>query len=168
MPLVTNSSNLAPNEVNANTKLYMQILSRNLIALLFLLVKRTSSSCSVTIKLDNRTLPFSQHIKNCGLLLLDFANHSLIHIFVLHNPQIVSISPQSHRVRANASLSLNNYNGLVDFIHCLAHRSLCRQLRPSRVDSNVFWLNFGGALIRGTWFSKVLVCSSFYWASSYC
>jgi hypothetical protein len=28
-------------------------------------------------------LPFSQHIENYGLLLLDFANRSLIHILAL-------------------------------------------------------------------------------------
>jgi hypothetical protein len=43
-------------------------------------------------------LPFLQHKENCELLLLDFANHSL------------SISPQSHRAKADASLFPNNCN----------------------------------------------------------
>jgi hypothetical protein len=53
-------------------------------ALLSLLVKRTSSG--VARRFNNRTLPFSQHREKCGLLLLDFANRSLIHIFALKNP----------------------------------------------------------------------------------
>jgi hypothetical protein len=112
--------------MNANTKLYMRISSRNLTAFLSLLVKRTSISYSVTGRLDNRTLPFSQHRENCGLLLLNFANHSLIHIFTLQNPQIVSISPQSHRVGVDTSSSLNNCNGPPDSVHYLARRSFCR------------------------------------------
>jgi hypothetical protein len=36
--------------------------------------------------LATKLLPFSQHRENCGLLLLDFANRSLIHIFTLQNP----------------------------------------------------------------------------------
>jgi hypothetical protein len=83
VPLVIDSSTLAPNEVNANTKLYMRISSRNLTALFCLLVKKTSTSFNVTKKLDNRTLPFLQHRENYGLLLFNFANHSLIHIFAL-------------------------------------------------------------------------------------
>jgi hypothetical protein len=83
VPLVTDSSTLAPSEVNANTKLYMRISSQNLMTLLSLLVKRTSSSCGVAGRLNNRTLPFSQHRENCGLMLLDFINRSLIHIFAL-------------------------------------------------------------------------------------
>jgi hypothetical protein len=79
-------------------------------ALLSLLVKRTSSSCGVVRRLDNKILQFSQHRENYGLLLFDFANHSLIHIFALQNPQIVSISLKSHRARANASSSANNCN----------------------------------------------------------
>jgi hypothetical protein len=55
-------------------------------ALLSLLVKRTSSSCGVAGNLDNRILPFSQHKEKCGLLLFDFANNFLIHIFALQNP----------------------------------------------------------------------------------
>jgi hypothetical protein len=89
-------------------------------ALISLLVKRTSSSCGVVGRLKNRTLPFLQHRKNYGLLLLNFVNRSLIHIFALQNPQIVSISPQSHRAEVEASLSPNNCNGLVDFVRCLA------------------------------------------------
>jgi len=81
--LVTDSSTLAPNEVNANTKLYMRILSRNLTALLSLLVKKTSSSCGVVGRFGNRTLPFSQHRENYGLLFIDFADRFLIHIFAL-------------------------------------------------------------------------------------
>jgi hypothetical protein len=132
VPLVIDSSTLATSEVNANTELYMWIWSRNLTALLSLLV-RTSSSCGVVRRLGNRTLPFTQHIENCGLLLLDFANCSLIHIFTLQNPQIVSISPQSHRVEANASSSLNNCNAslpkegcaCVD-VYCMVRCSQCK------------------------------------------
>jgi hypothetical protein len=83
MPLVIDSSTLALSEMNANTKLYMRISSRNLMALLSFLVKRTYGFCGVAGRLSNRTLSFSQHRKNCGLLLFDFANHSLIHIFTL-------------------------------------------------------------------------------------
>jgi hypothetical protein len=57
-----------------------------LTALLSLLVKRTSSSCGVAGRFGNKTLPFSQHRENFGLLLLNFANHSLIPIFALQNP----------------------------------------------------------------------------------
>jgi hypothetical protein len=139
-------------------------------ALLSLLVKRTSSSYDVTRRLSKKTLPFSQHKKNYGLLLLDFANRSLIHIFALQNPHIVSISPQSHRPGADLSLSPNKCNaslpregyahaatcctvcrsrhrrllhscnvsdGPVDFVHCVARRSLCKRLRRSCADSNV-------------------------------
>ncbi len=87
-PPVIESSILAPSEVNANTELYMRISSRNLTALLFLLVKKTSSSCGVAGRFGNRTLPFSQHRENCGLLFVEFANRSLIHIFALQNPHI--------------------------------------------------------------------------------
>jgi hypothetical protein len=80
---VIDSSTLAPSEVNANTELYMRILSQNLMAFLSLLVTRTSSSWGVARKLGNRTLPFSQHRENRGLLLFDFTNRSLIHIFAL-------------------------------------------------------------------------------------
>jgi hypothetical protein len=83
VPLVIDSSTLAPNEVNANTKLYMRISSRNLTTLFCLLVKKTSTSSDVAGKLDNRTLPFLQHKENYELLLFDFANRSLIHIFAL-------------------------------------------------------------------------------------
>jgi hypothetical protein len=79
-------------------------------ALLSLLVKIISSFFGVVGRLGNITLPFSQHRENCGLLLLDFANHYLIHIFALQNPQIVSIFPQSHHVRVDASSSPNNCN----------------------------------------------------------
>jgi hypothetical protein len=81
MPLVIDSSTLAPNKMNANTELYMRISSQNLMAFLSLLVKRTSSSCNVAGRLGNRTLPFLQHRENCGLLLLDFAKKNLLHIF---------------------------------------------------------------------------------------
>jgi hypothetical protein len=128
VPLVTDSLTLASSEVNANIELYMQISSQNLTALLSLLVKKTSNSCGVARRLGNRTLPFLQHRENYGLLLLNFANHSLIHIFALQNPQIVSISPQSHHAGADASSSPNNYNGRADSVHCLAHRFLYRQL----------------------------------------
>jgi hypothetical protein len=110
VPLVIDSSTLAPNKVNANIELYMQIWSRNLTTFLSLLVKRTFSSCCVVRGLSNRTLPFLQHRENYGLLLLDFANHFLIHIFTLQNPHIVSIYPQSHHAEADASSSPNNCN----------------------------------------------------------
>ncbi len=187
VPLVTNSSTLALNKLNAYTELYMQIWSQNLTTLFFLLVKKIFSSCDVAGRLGNRTLPFSQHKNNCGLLLFDFANRFLIHIFTLQNPQIVSIFPQSHHPRADASLSLNNCNaslpkegcahaavccmvhhsrhrrllrycgvsnGSADSIRYLAHRSLYRRLRRSRVDSDMFWLNFAKTLICETRFSK--------------
>jgi hypothetical protein len=138
VPLVTNSSTLAPSEMNANTELYMRIWSQNLTALLSLLVKITSSSCGVARRLDNKTLPFSQHIENCGLLLLDFANHFSHHIFVLQNPQIVSIFPQSHRAKANASSSPNNCNASLsrkgyarDVACCIVCCSQCRRLLRS-------------------------------------
>ncbi len=108
--LLNASSTLALSEMNANIELYMQIWSRKLTTLFFFLVKRISSSCGVARRLGNRTLPFLQHRKNCGLLLFNFANRSLIHIFTLQNPHIVSISPQSHRAKADASSSPNNYN----------------------------------------------------------
>jgi hypothetical protein len=76
-----------------------------LTALLSLLVKKISSFCDVAGRLDNRTLPFSQHKNNCGLLLFDFANRFLIHIFALQNPQIMSISPQSHHPGVDTSSS---------------------------------------------------------------
>jgi len=140
-------------------------------ALFSLLVKRISSSCGVVGRLGNKTLPFSQHRENCGLLLLDFVNHSLIHILALQNPQIVSISPQSHRVRVDASSFPNNCNasllkkgcahiatyctvrcfrcrrlfcscgisdGLTDFVNCLAYCYLCKRLRRSHANSDVF------------------------------
>jgi hypothetical protein len=187
VPLVTDSSTLTPNEVNANTESYMQIWFRNLVALLSLLVKRTSSSYGVVGRFCNRTLPFSQHKENCGLLLFDFANRSLIHIFALQNPQIVSIFPQSHHVGADVSLFPNNCNaslpregcahvvaycmvchsrrrrllhscgisnGLADSIRCLAHCFLYKWLWHSCANFDASWLNFAGALICGTWFSK--------------
>jgi hypothetical protein len=88
----------------------------------FLLVKRTYSSCGVVGRLSNITLPFSQHKENCGLLLFDFANCSLIHIFALQNPQVVSISPQSHRPGANMSSFSNNCNAalLREIVHMLS------------------------------------------------
>jgi hypothetical protein len=109
VPLVTNSSTLASNEVNANSELYMPTF-RNLMTFLYLLVKRTFSSCGVARRLSNRTLPFSQHGENYGLLLFDFANCSLIHIFALQNPHIVSIFPQSHRAEVDTSSFPNNCN----------------------------------------------------------
>jgi hypothetical protein len=195
VPFVINSSTLAPSEMNANTKLYMRIWFQNLTTLIFLLVKRTSNSYGVARRLDNKTLPFSQHRKNYGLMLLNFANRSLIHIFALQNPLIVSISPQSHRVGANVFSSPNNYNvslsregcardvacctihhsrhkrllrscgvsdGLANFICYMACRSLCKRLRCSHADFDMSWLNFVGALVCGTGFSKESVCSSFY------
>jgi hypothetical protein len=105
------------------------------------------------------------------LMLLDFANRSLIHIFALQNPQIVSISPQSHCPGVDVSSSPNNYNaslpkegcacvvacctvhrsrhrrllrscgvsyGPADSICCLARCSLCRRLRHSRANFDVF------------------------------
>jgi hypothetical protein len=109
-----------------------------LMALLSLLVKRTSNSCGVAGRLNNKTLPFSQHRENYALLLLDFANRSLIHIFALQNPQIVSISPQSHHVGANAFSFLNNCyasllrEGCACAITCCTIRcSQCRRLLRS-------------------------------------
>ncbi len=152
-PPVIDSSTLAPSEVNANTELYMQIWSWNLTALLSLLVKKTSSSCGVVGRFSNRTLPFSQHRENCRLLFVDFADRSLIHIFALQNPHIVSISPQSHRPEANTSSSLNNCNASLrreGCSRCLARRYLCRRLRRSCADSDVPWLNSIGTSICGT------------------
>ncbi len=131
VPLVTASSTLALSEVNANTKLYMRIWFQNLTTLLFLLVKITSSSCGVVGRLNNRTLPFSLHRENCGLLLHDFVNRSLIHIFALQNPQIMSISPQSHRVEVYASLSPNNCNASLPR-KGYAHVAICCTIHHSR------------------------------------
>ncbi len=136
--LFTNSSTLALSKMNANTESYMRISFRNLTTFISLMVKRTSNSYSVVGRFGNRILPFSQHRENCGLLLFDFANRFLIHIFVLQNPQIVSISTQSHRAGVDVSSSPNNYNGSVDFVRCMARRFLCRRLRCSRADSNMF------------------------------
>jgi hypothetical protein len=75
-------------------------------------------------------LPFSQHKENCGLLFVDFADRSLIHIFALQNPHIMSISPQSHRPEADTSSSPNNCNASLrreGCSRCLAWRSLCRR-----------------------------------------
>jgi hypothetical protein len=170
-PPVTDSSILASSEVNANTELYMRIWSRNLTALLSLLVKRTSSSCGVARRFGERTLPFSQHKKNYGLLFVDFADRSLIHIFPLQNPHIVSISPQSHRPEADTSSSLNNCNASLQregCSCCLACHSLCRRLRRSCADSDVPWLNSARTLMCGTGFSKESICSSFHWAFRCC
>jgi len=108
-----------------------------------LLVKRTSSSCDVTRRFDNKTLSFSQHRKNYGLLLFDFANHSLIHIFTLQNPQIMSIFPRSHHAEVDASSSPNNCNasllkkGYAWAVACYTvHHSQCRQLLRSCGISN--------------------------------
>jgi hypothetical protein len=118
----------------------MRIWSRNLTTLFTLLVKRTSSSYGVARRFGNRTLPFSHHKENCGLLLLDFANHSLIHIFALQNLEIVSISPQSHRVGADAFSSPNNYNAslpregcarVVTCYMCTVHHSWHKRLLRS-------------------------------------
>ncbi len=146
---VTESSNLAPKEMNANTELYMRISSQNLTALLSLLVKKTSSSYSVAGRFGNRTLPFSQHIENCGLLFVEFANRSLIHIFALQNPHIVSIFPQSHRPGADTSASANNCNASLrrkGCSRCLTRHSLCRRLRRSCADSDVPWTDASPSL----------------------
>jgi hypothetical protein len=42
------------------------------------------------------------------------------------------------------------------------------RLWRSRADFDVSWLNFDETLICGTWISKELVCSSFYWAFGCC
>jgi hypothetical protein len=84
-------------------------------------------------------LPFSQHRENCGWLF-DFADCSLIHIFALQNPHIVSISPESHRPGADASSSPNNCNASLrreGCSHCLARLSLRRRLRHSCANSDV-------------------------------
>ncbi len=170
-PLVTDSSTLAPSEVNTNTELYMRIWSQNLTTLLSLFIKRTSSSCGVVGRFGNRTLPFSQHRENCGLLFVDFADRSLIHIFALQNPHIVSISPQSHCLGVDASLFPNNCNaslGKEGCSRCLARRFFYRRLWRSCADSDVPWLNCIRTLICGTRFSKESVCSSFRWASRCC
>jgi hypothetical protein len=101
-----------------------------LTALLSLLVKKTSNSCGVARRLGNRTLSFSQYRENYGLLLLDFANCSLIHIFALQNPQIVSISPQSHRVGADVFSSLNTCNASFP-IEGYARAATCCTIRCS-------------------------------------
>jgi hypothetical protein len=105
-----------------------QIVHANLILKVdntsFLLVKRTSSSYDVTRRFDNKILPLLQHRENCGLLLLDFVNHFLIHIFALQNPHIVSISPQSHRAEVDAYSSPNNYNASLPTEGC-AHVVAC-------------------------------------------
>jgi hypothetical protein len=168
---ITDSSTLASSKVNANTELYMRIWSRNLTTLLSLLVKRTSSSYGVARRFGNKTLPFSQHRENCGLLFVDFADRSLIHISALQNPHIVSISPQSHRPGANAFSSPNNYNASLrreGCSRCLACRYLCRRLRRSCADSDVPWLNSARTSICETRFSKEPVYSSFRWASRCC
>jgi hypothetical protein len=76
------------------------------------------------------------------LLFVDFTDRSLIHIFALQTPHIVSISPQSHRPRANASASTNNYNASLQregCSRCLACHSLCRWLRRSCANFDVPW-----------------------------
>jgi hypothetical protein len=100
-----------------------------------LLVKRTSSSCSITKRLDNRILPFLQHKEHCGLLVLDFVNRSLIHIFTLQNPHIMSIFPQSHHAGVDASSFVNNWNASLPregcahvVAYCTIHRSRCKRL----------------------------------------
>ncbi len=170
-PLVTDSSTLAPNEVNANTELYMRIWSRNYTPLLSLLVKRTSSSWSVVGRFGNKTLPFSQHRENCGLLFVNFADRSLIHIFALQNPHIVSISPQSHRLGVDAYLFPNNCNASLrkeGCSHCWARHFFCRRLRHSCADYDVPWMKSVRTSICGTGFSKKSVCSSFRWAFRCC
>ncbi len=120
----------------------MRIWSWNLTTLLSLLVKRTSSSCGVAGRFGNKTLPFSQHRENCGLLFVEFTDRSLIHIFTLQNPHIVSISPQSHRPRADASSSPNNCNASLQRKGrscCLARHSLYRWLRRSCADFDMPW-----------------------------
>jgi hypothetical protein len=102
-----------------------------LTALLSLLVKRTSNSCGFAGRFGNKTLPFSQQRENCELLLVDFANRSLIHIFALQNPQIVSISPQSHRAEVDASSSPNNCNASLPREGCACVAACCR-VRCSR------------------------------------
>jgi hypothetical protein len=102
-----------------------------LTALISLLVKKTSSSCGVAGRFGNRTLPFSQHSKNYELLLLDFVNHSLIHIFALQNSHIVSISPQSHCIGADVSSSPINFNVSSPIEGC-AHATACCTVRRSQ------------------------------------
>jgi hypothetical protein len=97
-----------------------------------LLVKKTSNSCSVVGRLGNKTLPFSQHRENCGLLLFDFANCFLIHIFTLQNPQIVSISPQSHRAEADVSLFPKNCNASLPREGCARGAACCTVCRSRR------------------------------------
>jgi hypothetical protein len=127
----------------------MRISFWNLTALLSLLVKTTSSSCDVAGRFGNKTLPFLQHRKNCGLLFVKFADRSLIHIFALQNPHIVSISPQSYHPGADVSASQNNCNASLrrkGCSHCLARHSLYRRLRHSCADSNVPWADTSPSL----------------------
>jgi hypothetical protein len=77
------------------------------------------------------------------LLLLGFANRSLIHIFALQNPQIVSIYPQSHCVGVNAfsspyyySVSLLREGCACDAACCMIRRYRHRWLLHSYGVSN--------------------------------
>jgi hypothetical protein len=78
MPLITDSSTLAPNEVNANTELYMRIQSQNLMTLLSLQVKRTSRSCDV-----GRRLAILATQKKLWVVVARLHQSFLIHIFTL-------------------------------------------------------------------------------------
>jgi len=120
--IVTYSDDILKALIEICTKLFLiqaqipQVVlfdSRISIHNVFLPQSATSKQCnainvsmlkSITIKFDHC------HIESYGLLLLDFANCSLIHIFTLQNPLIMSISPQSHRVEIDASSFPNNCN----------------------------------------------------------
>jgi hypothetical protein len=78
MPLITDSSTLAPSEVNANTELYMRIQSQNLMTLLSLQVKRTSRSCDV-----GRRLAILTTQKKLWVVVARLHQSFLIHIFAL-------------------------------------------------------------------------------------
>jgi len=191
MPRVIDSSTLALNKVNANTKLYMRMWSRNLTTLFSLLVKKTSNFCGVARRLSNKTLPFSQHRENYGLLL-DFVLYSTFSHYKIHTlcpffrNLIMSRLMRFHfqtiimhhyyekvvhvllLVVRCIVLDIDDYFGLMAFQMAwpilyafLAHHSFCRRLRRSCADSKVFWLNSVGALICGTRFSKESVCLSF-------
>jgi hypothetical protein len=76
-------------------------------------------------------------------LLLDFVNRSLIHIFALQNPQIVSISPQSHHFGADAFSFPNNCNASLPkescpcvIAYCMVRRSQHTRLLHSCGVSN--------------------------------
>jgi hypothetical protein len=100
VPLVINSSTLASNEVNANTELYMWIWFWNLMALLSLLLKRTSSSCSVVkdsaiefCHSHNTKKIVGSYCSTLPIVLWSTFSHCKIHILCpfLHNPIVLGL-----------------------------------------------------------------------------